>query len=67
MLLLCFFFIDPIFLQNLVAKEQGSAKNKCINEDNIESVTEMEDLTKENVDKNNAGKIHTLFLCNQYL
>lgn len=35
------------------------------NESNIEEQTELEDLTNSNaVDKNNVGKVHTLFLYN---
>lgn len=57
-LIIVLFFIDSEFLQNLVAKAQG------VNNNNIEP----EDSTSENVvDKNNAGKMHTLFLCNQCL
>jgi len=56
------FSIDSVFLQNLIAKEQGVNKN-----DNTESI--IEELINENdIDKNNAaGKMHILFLCNQYL
>lgn len=50
----CCFFIDPVFLENLVAKEQ-------IN-NNIKPEAEVEDSTSEDaVDKNKTGKMYISF------